>query len=88
MERAAVVCDGDEIRGSHILFDEAVDAIPAVPDAEGGGDEQERVRIIAALAACAGNQTYAARKLGISRTTLQNKLVLHRIPRPRKPVKR
>jgi len=85
MERAAVVCDGDEIRASHILFDEAVEAVPAVPDVEGGGDEQERVRIIDALAACAGNQTHAARMLGISRTTLQNKLVLHRIPRPRKP---
>jgi DNA-binding NtrC family response regulator len=94
MERAAVVCDGDEVRASHILFDEtagaagaveAVEAVPAAPELEGDGDEQERARIVAALAACAGNQTHAARKLGISRTTLQHKLVLHRIPRPRKP---
>ncbi len=88
MERAAVVCDGEEVRASHILFDETVAAVetpPAAPDSAGGGDEQERGRIMAALAACAGNQTYAARMLGISRTTLQNKLVLHRIPRPRKP---
>src|SRR5262249_4080962 len=89
MERAAVMCEGDEIRGSHILFDDAPATVAPAPEPEsppqGDGDAEERERIVAALAACAGNQTYAARMLGISRTTLQHKLVLHRIPRPRKP---
>ncbi|MBL8620078.1 MAG: sigma 54-interacting transcriptional regulator [Myxococcales bacterium] len=43
----------------------------------------ERARIIAALEDCAGNQTRAARALGMARTTLANKLGLYRIPRPR-----
>jgi len=46
--------------------------------------QQERELIIAALSACAGNQTRAARRLGISRATLTHKLALYRIPRPRK----
>jgi sigma-54 dependent transcriptional regulator, acetoin dehydrogenase operon transcriptional activator AcoR len=51
------------------------------PPAPEGDDE--RARILAALDACAGNQTRAARALKISRTTLVQKLRLHRIPRPR-----
>jgi DNA-binding protein Fis len=39
--------------------------------------------VIAALEECAGNQTRAAKQLGIARTTLVNKLALYRIPRPR-----
>jgi DNA-binding protein Fis len=46
-------------------------------------DAAERDRIIAALDKCAGNQTRAARLLGISRATLAHKLALFRIPRPR-----
>jgi two-component system response regulator AtoC len=44
---------------------------------------EDRERVIAALEACVGNQTRAAKQLGISRTTLVNKLGLYRIPRPR-----
>jgi two-component system, NtrC family, response regulator AtoC len=43
----------------------------------------DRARVIAALDECAGNQTRAAKRLGIARTTLVNKLALYRIPRPR-----
>ncbi len=43
----------------------------------------ERARIIAVLEECAGNQTRAARALGMARTTLANKLGLYRVPRPR-----
>jgi transcriptional regulator with GAF, ATPase, and Fis domain len=43
----------------------------------------DRARLIAALEECAGNQTRAAKRLGIARTTLVNKLALYRIPRPR-----
>jgi two-component system response regulator AtoC len=43
----------------------------------------DRARVIAALEQCGGNQTRAARHLGIGRTSLVNKLALYRIPRPR-----
>ncbi len=45
----------------------------------------ERKRIVDALTACAGNQTRAAKALGISRATLVTKLAILRIARPRKP---
>jgi DNA-binding NtrC family response regulator len=44
----------------------------------------ERQHIVDALEACAGNQTRAAKRLGMSRATLATKLALHKIPRPRK----
>ena len=47
------------------------------------GERLERDRILAALEACAGNQTRAATLLGISRTALVTKLRVYRIPRPR-----
>ncbi|MFO0591526.1 MAG: sigma 54-interacting transcriptional regulator [Polyangiaceae bacterium] len=43
----------------------------------------ERQRIIVALERCAGNQTHAARLLGISRGTLLSRLALYGLPRPR-----
>jgi two-component system response regulator AtoC len=44
----------------------------------------ERQRILDALAACAGNQSRAAKMLGIPRRTFVAKLDTHRIPRPKK----
>jgi two-component system response regulator AtoC len=44
----------------------------------------ERQRIADALEACAGNQTRAAERLGISRRTLLNRLAEYDLPRPRK----
>ncbi|MBK6919051.1 MAG: sigma 54-interacting transcriptional regulator [Deltaproteobacteria bacterium] len=55
-------------------------AVPAVSDP----DEEERQRIMAALAACGGNQTRAAKILGIARRTLTSKLGKLGLPRPRK----
>jgi two-component system response regulator AtoC len=49
--------------------------------------DPERRRIIDALDRCAGNQTRAAKVLGISRNTLLARLDAYGIPRPRKPVK-
>jgi len=56
-------------------------AVPPV-SVEGGGDERQR--IIQALADCGGNQTRAAKQLGISRRTLSSRLNQLNIPRPRK----
>ncbi|MEZ4363510.1 MAG: sigma 54-interacting transcriptional regulator [Kofleriaceae bacterium] len=44
---------------------------------------RDREQVIAALEACAGNQTRAAKQLGVSRTTLVNRIQIYRIPRPR-----
>ena len=47
-------------------------------------DEAERARITQALEQCAGNQTRAARLLGVSRRTLINHLERLNMPRPKK----
>ncbi len=49
------------------------------PDVEG-----ERAKVVAALDLHGGNQTLAARALGISRRTMLNRLDAYAIPRPRK----
>ncbi len=46
--------------------------------------KSERTRIQQALDACSGNQTQAARILGMSRRTLLNRLEEYGLPRPRK----
>ena len=47
-------------------------------------DALERTGILDALAACGGNQSEAARRLGISRSTLISRLERYGVPRPRK----
>jgi DNA-binding NtrC family response regulator len=49
-----------------------------------GATAGERERIIAALDAAHGNQTTAAKMLGISRRTLVTRLGEYDLPRPRK----
>jgi DNA-binding NtrC family response regulator len=44
----------------------------------------ERERVIAALEACDGNQTHAAKLLGIARRTLIMRIEDYGLPRPRK----
>jgi len=68
------------------LFRAAHGHPPVAPHAQQPGweSDDERTRILEALTACAGNQTAAARMLGIARRTLINKLELYGISGPRK----
>ncbi|MCK6549623.1 sigma 54-interacting transcriptional regulator [Myxococcota bacterium] len=51
-------------------------------EATDGDDEKQR--ILRALEACGGNQTRAAKMLGIGRRTLTDKLNKYQVPRPKK----
>ena len=67
-------------------------AEPAPPSAAVDGltpaEREERQRIIEVLELCAGNQTVAAKKLNLSRSTLVLKLKRYGIRRPRRIARR
>jgi DNA-binding NtrC family response regulator len=90
IERAVVLAAGSAIDGEHIVLrggpspsapNVSVSAVPALKDER---DRAEVAAIQEALAACNGNQTRAAEKLGIARRTLIEKLDRYGLPRPRK----
>jgi transcriptional regulator with GAF, ATPase, and Fis domain len=80
VERAALVARGAPIEASHLGLKEPAPAAPLRGDVA----SFERQRILDALAECAGNQTQAAKLLGIGRRTLITKIEQHGIQRPRK----
>jgi transcriptional regulator with PAS, ATPase and Fis domain len=90
IDRATLLCDGTIEVGQ--LPDDRMSrpAVAAPAEASGLGevrvqaDALERQAIESALARTGGNQTEAARQLGISRRTLTNKLNQHGFDRPRK----
>jgi two-component system, NtrC family, response regulator AtoC len=102
MERAVLLCDGQEITSEHLPVEKMriarpdrgpVEAPPHPTPVAGvpGGfsterewkDNIERQRLIDALAQSAGNQTRAAKLLGISRRAFCDRLKRYNVPRPR-----
>jgi two-component system, NtrC family, response regulator AtoC len=98
MERVPLLAGSGPVLPEHILLD-AFLAGDTLEPAEWGNDvtqvmdvitfddaeqQDERERIIRALSTCGGNQTRAAKMLGISRRTLSTRLNEYNLPRPRK----
>jgi len=61
-----------------LVDDELAVVLPAIDS------DAERLRVLHALEQCAGNQTRAAKLLGVSRRTLINRLERLNLPRPKK----
>jgi DNA-binding NtrC family response regulator len=83
VERAVLLAGGRAIDVAHL---EGLETSSA-PEASGLHDEiatLERRRIVEALERAAGNQSKAAKLLGVSRRTLLNRLDEYGLPRPRK----
>jgi DNA-binding NtrC family response regulator len=88
IERAVLLCSGDVITKQE-LPTEKMGQILAAPPSLGDGapapmNDGERARIIDALEKCGGNQSHAAKLLGISRGTLIKRIEELGLPRPRK----
>ena len=100
IERAPFLCGGSVILPEHVPGDPVLGFDDPGLEDEGENDHDftdvfdvptrlgvetvERERIVKALEACGGNQTRAAKLLGISRRTLVNRLDEYGLPRPRK----
>jgi DNA-binding NtrC family response regulator len=98
IERAVLLSAGGPIRPQHLALErprrdssvtmpiqrlEVLDRVTQ-PNLASAVADLERQRIIETLNACGGNQTRAARALGISRNTLLARLDAYGFPRPRK----
>ena len=96
--RASLLCDSGEILPHHLIFDTSDAPAGAGPLAAGGAARPgafpfadpvaAKESITRALTAAAGNQTKAAKLLGISRRTLVNRLADFGMPRPRQKISR
>jgi DNA-binding NtrC family response regulator len=100
MERALLLSDGDDVEPDHLPLETLsapvevgtvtmaevaqADVAPVADDRWNAKEKAERARIIDALRAEGGNQTRAAKKLGISRGTLLARLEMFEISRPQK----
>jgi DNA-binding NtrC family response regulator len=95
MRRAVLLCDAGAVVPQHLPVEKltanyaraAVGAtVEPLHSVRQQFREVERERIVAALEQAGGNQTEAAKLLGISRRTLIKRLDAYQLPRPRKRV--
>ena len=99
IDRAVLLAsDGPEITVEHLPAEKMGRVLPArdsprtmraapVVSAPAGGPAfapEERARVVSALEKCDGNQTHAAKLLGVSRRTLISRMEAYGLPRPRK----
>ncbi len=88
MERAVLLADGEPIAPEHLPLEKlrwsGSETGGGVAPLRTGIAERERAMIVDALERTNGNQTEAAKLLGISRRTLVSRLSEHNLPRPRK----
>jgi DNA-binding NtrC family response regulator len=102
IERALLLCDGAAITPAHLGLGPTGVSSPGAearaangappPGPMGAGSKPsrdsalDRSRVLEALAACGGNQSRAARRLGVSRKVLIARLNAYGVARPRKSV--
>jgi DNA-binding NtrC family response regulator len=91
LERACLVCESGVIGPEHLFLEppQASSARATAPPPSAGSlraeaERLDRQRIVDALHAAGGNQTKAARALGITRRVLTRALDRYQLPRPRR----
>jgi DNA-binding NtrC family response regulator len=84
IDRAVILCTGDRIDHIALPHEKMGRPIAAASMSAIRPDSLTREQVIDALQRSAGNQTRAAKLLGISRSTLVDRLEQFQIPRPRK----
>ncbi|MBL0219894.1 MAG: sigma 54-interacting transcriptional regulator [Myxococcales bacterium] len=89
IERALLLARGGAIGARHLAFSPRPTTAAAEPDGDAflatltPAQLAERAQYVEALEHAVGNQTRAAKALGVSRSTMINRLRLYRILRPR-----
>jgi DNA-binding NtrC family response regulator len=86
IERAVLLCEGPVLEPQHMPLERPLTESQKMTTSAASAVQTERERIIEALAACAGNQSRAAKMLGIPRRTFVSKLDAYKIPRPKKEI--
>jgi two-component system response regulator AtoC len=79
LERAAILCDGVQIRAEDVQLETVLDPHPPGPLPVGKLEELEIAAIKGALAEFSGNRRKAAERLGIGLRTLYEKLKRYRL---------
>jgi DNA-binding NtrC family response regulator len=93
VERGVLLCSGDCIEPQHLTFGGPGASVPSpssatvpaiAPTAPAPIEDDERQRIARALEQCGGNQTEAAKLLGMTRRMLRYRVEKLGLPQPRK----